>query len=39
MSPLYFLKESSVGVKTDKEPTFKTPLEPTTMPFGEINIA
>ncbi len=27
-----------VGVITDKLPTFKTPLEPTTMPFGEINI-
>ena len=25
------------GVNTDKEPTFNTPLEPTTMPFGETN--
>ena len=35
--PLNLSKSSCEGVITDKEPTFNTPLAPTTIPFGEIN--
>ena len=31
------LKEFESGVNTDNEPTFNTPLAPTTIPLGETN--
>ena len=36
---LYICIPGAVGVKTDNEPTFKTPVSPTTIPFGDTNIA
>ena len=32
------IKPSGVGVNVLKEPTLSTPLAPTTIPFGDINI-
>ena len=37
MPLLRALYPSWVGVNTLREPTFKTPLAPTTIPSGEIN--